>query len=189
MPEPTPGQEPTKPEADPKATQPVPETKPTPEPEEKFDRAYVESLRKESADHRKKLAALEARIKTEDDAKLSEIDKAKKEAADVAALLTEAQSALRKAKITRSVEKTAAKMNLDADLASELVKESMLNIGEDGEPTDTEAVLKGLLKKWPYLAKPTTPAAGINAGDGKGTATPPNDPKAREQELRAKYKF
>jgi len=182
----TPGQTPpvVPPAADPPVTPPA-----TPPPdEEKFDKAYVQQLRQEAAANRKKAADLEAKFKADEDAKLGEVDRSKKAADEATKRAEAAEARLKASRITISVERTATKLNLDPELASELVKDSMLEFDEDGKPTNTEKVLQDLIKKWPNLVKATTQAPNINGSDGRGEP-PPADPKAREAELKQRFRI
>lgn len=160
-----------------------------PDASKTFDAEYVKKLRAEAAANRKKASQLEAELKKHQDAQLSEIEKAKKAASETAARLEAAEAALRAERVGREVERAAIKLNLDPELAGRLVSADMLEFDEEsGMPTNTEKVLQGLLKKWPQLAKTQQqPAANINANDGRGTAPP--DPKAREAELRKRFRI
>lgn len=158
------------------------------EPDAKtFDAEYVKKLRAEAAANRKKAQQLEGELKKHQDAQLSEIEKAKKAAAETATKLEAAEAALRAERVGREVERAAVKLNLDPELAARLVSVEMLEFDDAGLPTNTEKVLQGLLKKWPNLVKGQVQPASINANDGRGTAPP--DPKAREAELRKRFRI
>lgn len=161
---------------------------PPPEPTT-FDLAYVKQLRQEAADWRTKGKALEAKVKATEDAQLSEVDKAKKAATEAVAQAAQAVEALKAEQTARAVETAAFKLGLDPGLASALVTPAMLEYDkETGKPTNVDAVLAALLKKWPQL-KPAAPApAGINATDGRG-GTPPANPELRKQELTKRYRI
>jgi len=159
-----------------------------PDASKTFDAEYVKKLRAEAAANRKKASQLEAELKKHQDAQLSEIEKAKKAAAETAARLEATEAALRAERVGREVERAAVKLNLDPELAGRLVSADMLEFDDEtGMPTNTEKVLQGLLKKWPNLVKGQVQPANINANDGRGTALP--DPKAREAELRKRFRI
>lgn len=146
----------------------------------------AKKLRSESASLRKRLKELEDQAKKSQDASLSELERAQKSATEAIARATELESALRAERIRVAVGKAASKLGLDPELASELVREGMIDMGDDGIPKNTETVLQGLVKKWPQLKQTVT--AGINAGDGRG-GQPPADPKARDDELVQRFRI
>jgi len=149
----------------------------------------AKKLRSEAQGLRKRLKELEDAKKATDDAQLSEVEKAKKGLTEAAAKAEAAEAALRTERIGREVERTAAKLHLDPELAGRLVTADMLEFDDEGKPTNTEKVLKGLIAKWPHLVvQAQQPPANINAGDGRGGAQPA-DPKAREAGLRQRYRI
>ncbi len=85
----------------------------------------------------------------------------------------------------------AGKLNIvDPDAAYRLLDLAEIEYDKEGRPTNVEAVLKGLVKAKPYLVKAqATPPASINAGDGTGSGKGPQDQKAREAELRARFRI
>jgi hypothetical protein len=147
----------------------------------------AKKLRSEAAGLRKRLKELEDAKKATDDAKLDETEKAKKAVTEAAGRLEATEAALRTERIGREVERTAAKLSLDPELAGRLVTADMLEFGEDGKPTNVEKTLKGLIQKWPNLVKSQAQPANINANDGRGSAQP--DPKAREADLRRRFRI
>lgn len=154
-----------------------------------FDLAYVKQLRQEAAESRTKLKALEAKQKTADDAQLSEVEKAKKAAAEAVAQAAQAVEALKTEQTGRAVETAAFKLGMDPGLASALVTPAMLEYDDKtGKPTNVDAVLAALLKKWPQLKSAAPAPAGINATDGRG-GTPPANPELRKQELTKRYRI
>jgi multidrug resistance efflux pump len=170
----------------------APTTPPATEPAqeaEKFDAEYVKALRKEAADARTKLRAAEAKVTEHETAKLTETERATKRIAELERAQSDWETERQEMRTRDAVSKAAAKLGLDSDLATELVKHSMLEHDPDGKPNNVEDVLKALLKRWPQLAKPAVPQADINAGHGRGDASAAKDIKLQEKELRERFRF
>jgi uncharacterized membrane protein YqiK len=154
-----------------------------------FDLAYVKQLRTEAAEARTRLKALEAKQKVADDAQLSEVEKAKKAATEAVAQAAQAVEALKAEQTARAVETAAFKLGLDPGLASALVTPAMLEYDDKtGKPTNVDAVLAALLKKWPQLKPAAAVFSGINATDGRG-GSPPANPELRKHELTKRYRI
>lgn len=75
---------------------------------------------------------------------------------------------------------------VDPEAAYKLLDLSQIEYAGNGMPKNIEQALKDLLKAKPYLVRHVQPA-NINADDGRGS-TPP-DPKAREAELRKRFRI
>ncbi|MFH0983667.1 MAG: hypothetical protein V2A79_19295 [Planctomycetota bacterium] len=73
---------------------------------------------------------------------------------------------------------------VDLDAAVRLMDWSELQFGDDGRPTNTEDVLKALLKERPYLAGPPRPPAASNVDASAGTGAGPT-PALTADELAA----
>lgn len=150
----------------------------------------AKKLRSEAANLRKRLKDLDAKAQAEADAKLGDLERANKQVATLTAQVTELQTALRNERAGRQVDRQAAKMGLDADLATQLMAAQPLEYDEDNNPVGIEKALKALTAKWPHLVKPVTapPPGSTNAADGR-TAGPAVDPQARAAELRQRYRI
>ena len=137
--------------------------------EEKFDAAYVKTLRQEAAANRKKATDLEAKLKARDDADLTETEKLKKQAAEATEKATQAEerSRQRVARAEVLTEATKAKI-VDPDAAYRLIRDD-LEFGDDGEPKNVVALIKQLAKERPYLVQKAAGSADGGAGAG-GTA-------------------
>jgi len=146
-------------------------------------------LRSESQNLRKRLKELEDEKQKAADAQLSEVERAKKQADAAQTRLAEIEGTLRQERVGREVERTAAKLKLDPELAGRLVAPDMLEYDDDGKPTNTEKVLKGLIAKWPNLVKADAPPPDINANQGRGSGQQTVDPQAEEARIRKTFRI
>ena len=128
--------------------------------------------------HRKKLSAYEkaekeaeAAKKAAEEAQLSEIERVKKQSADLEQKIKHYQEQLVMAQV-----KLAAKDKgiIDADLAA-LAIQGKLELDDDGMPTNVEKSLDDLIKSKPYLApKPAEPTqTPATPATSAPTPTPP----------------
>jgi hypothetical protein len=139
----------------------------------------------------KELETLRAQVKQQADAQLSEADKLRAKVSDLERQAADRDRERQERLVMYEVMLAAHKMNLvDADAAYKLLDLATLEFADDGSPKDVDKALKELVKARPYLVKPAAQAQGtINAGDGVGTSTTTVDPKAREAELRQRFRF
>jgi hypothetical protein len=134
-------------------------------------RRALKDVNAESAGRRKRLEELEAAESQRQQAQMSEAEKAK-----AAAQRLNEELAARDARLASLQEQTIryevmlaaqAMQIVDLDAAVRLMDRDALEIGEDGRPTNVEAVLKALIKAKPYLVKQAaataTAAPNINA--------------------------
>jgi hypothetical protein len=157
---------------------------------EQFDAVYVKKLRAEAADYRRRLRELEARVKAEDDRKLTESERMARRVAELEREQTEYLAERQERVVRYEVMLAASKLNIvDPDAAFRLIDLANLEFDEDGMPKNLDKALKELVKARPYLVKQAA-TQSINAGDGIGaggkTAV---DPKAREAELRRRFRI
>lgn len=142
---------------------------------ETFDRAYVENLRREAAGYRKRATDAEAKVKAAEDAQLSELELAKKQAQESADAAKAAAEELKSERLRGTIERTATKLGFaDADIAEALLKRDAITYGEDGQPANIETLLSAILTEKPYLKRAvqsgaTTNAATRNQGDAGQT--------------------
>jgi hypothetical protein len=111
---------------------------------------------REQADRQaKKLLAYEKAEQEKKDAELSEIERVKKQHADLQSQ-HEAYTRQMQARITRyEVERAAANLNIiDPDAAVRLLDLDQLEYDDNGSPTNAEKLLEKLIKAKPYLAPP-----------------------------------
>ena len=62
-------------------------------------------------------------------------------------------------------------------------------MAEDGKVKGMDDVLKRLQISRPYLFAKAEPAGNINAGEGRGTGMAPEDAKAKELEIRRRFRI
>lgn len=137
--------------------------------QEQFDSAYVKELRQEAADYRRKLREAETRLKTLDDAQLSEAEKAQKRIAELEQQATEAKAQLAERALKFDVQAAATKLGIvDADAAYRLLDVKALELADDGTPKNVEAALRALVAAKPYLLGQAATAA-TNPARGSST--------------------
>jgi len=153
--------------------------------EQQFDAAYVRKLRAEAAENRKRLRELEAKVKADEDAKLTEQERLQKRIAELEKKDSEYQQTLQERTVRYEVMLTANKLGIvDPDAAFRLLDISSLEFDEDGKPNNIEKVLKKLVSDKPYLigsgggsASPTNPAQGRIGGQQQFTRSQLRDHK------------
>lgn len=122
----------------------------------------IRETRKEAADHRTKLQKFEDRDK-------SELQKAQDAVAAAAKERDEALTALRAERAERVVIAAASKANaIRPDAVVRLVRDDIA-YGDDGQPTNVDAVIVKAKKDYPELFR----AAAGGADSGAGGTTPP----------------
>lgn len=141
---------------------------------------------REQADRQaKKLTAYEKAEQEKKDAELSEIDRIKKQHAELQSQHDAYTKQMHERVIRYEVERQAAKLGIiDPEAATKLLEWSELEYGEDGTPTNAEKLLEKLVKHKPYLAPkqeapaPSTPARGTPAipamNPGRSQIAPPD---------------
>jgi hypothetical protein len=122
----------------------------------------LKAARREAAGYRTKLAAFEKLQQEAEAAKLSDIERATKRAAEAEAKLQKVEAESRD-RITRyEVQLAATKLGIvDTDAAVKLLDWSTLEYHEDGSPKNLDTALQALVKDRPYLvARAPAPQAG-----------------------------
>lgn len=113
-----------------------------------------------------------AKLKTLEDAQLSEADKLKKQAEEATGKVTAAEARVRETLTRMEIERTARRLNIvDEDAAFRLLDASAIQYGEDGAPKNVQTLLEALVKAKPYLVGAEGGAAGggsSNPGRGRG---------------------
>lgn len=151
----------------------TPQTKPTTTLEEALARiAELEHSHKnarEQADRQaKKLSAYEKAEQEAKDAQLSEIERIRKQHAELQAQHDTYTRQAQERIVRYEVERQAAKLGIiDPDAAARLLDRSELEVDDTGMPTNAEKLLEKLVKQKPYLVaqnaqQPATPAR-VNA--------------------------
>lgn len=155
-----PTQPPTPPAADGSPQTPPTDTPIVANPEAQKYAAEAAANRKALREAEKRIAEYEAAQKAADDAKLSEVERASKRAADAERQLADRTRAFQERIISSDIQLNAAKLGIiDPDAAAKLLDWSGLEYDEDGLPTNAAALLEQLLVSKPYLR-----GASANAG-------------------------
>ena len=163
---------------------------------ERFDQeralATIRKLRefeKSAKAQLKELETLRTQAKTADAAKLSDQERLTQRVAELEQTLADAQTQHQERTVRYEVLLKASELGLvDLDAAVRLLDWAALEFDEDGRPTNTEKVLKDLIKAKPYLVKSQAAqtAPNINAGARSGSE---QDQKARDDELRRRFRL
>ncbi|HOM83934.1 MAG TPA: phage scaffolding protein [Armatimonadota bacterium] len=131
---------------------------------ESFDVEYVRKLRAEAAEYRKRLRELEAAVKKQEEAKLSETERLQQRLAELEREQAEWQRERQERTLKYEVMLAAGRLGIvDAEAAYKLLDLSTIEFDEDGNPTNIEKALRNLVSKRPYLvggntSSPTNPA-------------------------------
>ncbi len=107
--------------------------------------------------HRKKLTAYEEAEKKAQEAQLSEVERTKKQHADLQSKYESDTAALISQIVNLRVKEIAAKLGIiDPDAAVRLIDDEF-EVDDEGNVTNAEELLKALLKNKPYLAGTPAP--------------------------------
>lgn len=117
-----------------------------------YERQIAE-LRKENASYRTKQNAIEKAQADADAAKLSDLEKANKRAADAEAQLNDRTRAYQERLVKAEIKAGAAGVGIiDPDAAVKLLDWSQFEYDDEGVPTNISKLLDQLVKDKPYLA-------------------------------------
>lgn len=141
---------------------------------ETFTREYVEGLRREAADYRKRATTAEGKVTEHERQQLSETERKDAEIADLKARATDLESKYQTALIHSALRSEAHTQGaVDADAVVLMVDRSGLEIQDDGSIKGVEKAVKALLEAKPYLK-----AEGAQpAGNGARTQAVPGTPR------------
>lgn len=158
--------------------------------------AELKKTRDEAAKYRNerkelaaKVAEYEAKLKAEEDAKLTEQERITKEAKALAAKVSEYETRIAESEarsralaLRTAILEAAPKAGIaHAGMAVKLLDTSTLELGDDGTPKNLDAALKALLKEYPMIGgAPQTSVANPSRSEQE------NNPASREAYLRAK---
>jgi hypothetical protein len=147
-------------------------------------------LRREAQNLRKRLAELDKEAEARKQAELSETERATQRATALEQELAALRGQITERTVRYEVMLRASEMNVvDPEAAVKLLDLDGLERGDDGLPDGNaiDKALKALLKAKPYLIKQAaSQAPETNAHKGKDK---PGDDKAREEELRRRYRL
>lgn len=154
------------------------------EEQERFDAEYVRKLRAEAAEYRKRLRELEGKVKTEEEAKMSEQERLQRRLAELERKEIEYQQSLQARTLEYEVKLHAARLGIvDPEAAYRLLDLKQIEFNDDGKPTNIEEAMKKLIANKPYLVgqvnhvSPTNPAQGRVSGQQVFTRSQLRDPK------------
>lgn len=148
----------------------------------------LKAANSESATRRKRLEELEAAEADRAAAQLSEVEKAKKLAADAEAKAQAAEERLRTAMVRNAVVVAASKLNFyDPEDAFRLADLANVQVGEDGKVTGVEDVLKTLAKAKPHLVKAAGAQGSLNSTEGGRQTRPSADEVIRQKRAAGGY--
>lgn len=124
------------------------------------------NAREELERHRKKLSAYEkadaeraAAKQAEEEAKLSEIERIKKQHADIQAQHNAVLLELQETRIQHAVERSAHELHfIHPEIAGRLLDRAELEFEDNGTPKNAKQLLEKILKAMPELARQETPA-------------------------------
>lgn len=132
---------------------------------------------KKAAKERDELAA---KLKEHEDAQLSELERFKKKAEELEAQAQKADQARKDTALRYEVAIHAAKANLhNPEIAHRLIDLGKVEYGEDGSPSNVEALMAELVKANPYLVKGTASNDVPKTPDGNHGR--PTDEEIRKQ--------
>lgn len=140
----------------------------------------VERHRKKLTAYEKAEAEREAAKKAADEAQLSEIDRVKKQHAEVQAQHNALMLELQETRIQHAVERAAHDLGfLHPEIAGRLLDRAELEYEDNGAPKNAKHLLEKLLKSMPELAKqaePAQPSGTSQQGNAPTTPTRPGTP-------------
>jgi hypothetical protein len=128
---------------------------------ESFSREYVEQLRREAADFRKRATTAENKVTEHERQQLSETERLTAEVTDWKAKATDLESKYQTALIRAAVDREAGKQGaIDPDAVFALMDRTELKLADDGSVAGAEKAVKALLASKPYLVKAEDAGAG-----------------------------
>lgn len=159
-------------------------------------RASENDLKKQLKDGGKKLTDLEARLQAFEDKDKSEVEKAAGERDKAQQRLSETEARLRAMAIRVSVAETASAAGIapeNVKAAMRLLDPASIALDDAGEPTNTEAALKALVKEFPLLAATasgdgsTRKAVPATGRASNGTSTTDIDQRVQQAKASGAY--
>lgn len=166
------------------ATQEVAQPEAQAAEEERFDAEYVRKLRAEAAEYRRRLRELESKVKSEEEAKMTEQERLQKRLAELERKEAEYQRVIQARTLEYEVKLLAVRLGIvDPDAAYRLLDLKQIEFDDDGRPVNLEKVIRDLIATKPYLVSqqatvsPTNPAQGRISGQQVFTRSQLRDPK------------
>jgi regulator of replication initiation timing len=132
----------------------------------------AKKLRAEAQGLRRRLATYEEEKRAAEEAKLSETERLTRRASDLERQLAERDQSLKERTVLASTIDAAARLGFaNPRLAHRLLDHSEIEFEADGNPSNIEALLRGLLAAEPYLASAHARPTGSIDGGSRGNRT------------------
>jgi hypothetical protein len=142
--------------------------------EEPMSLEEARKLRRESNELRKRIKAAEDKTAAEEDAKRTEAERLEKQNADLKAANAKLLEQMQERTVRLTTVEAAARLGFrNPEVAYKLLDIADIEFTDSGDPKNVEKLLKALLEKEPYLAKPA--GAGDFGGGNRGP-TPSGKP-------------
>lgn len=147
------------------------DTPPPPEGEP----SKVKKANQEAQNLRKRLREAERKLEEADRAKLTEQERVAQDLARAQEAASTSSAALRKERVSNAVMRAATRLDLDPELADQLVRPESVEFDDEGQPSNVEDHLTELVKRWPHLKKtavesPAKPAPGGPTNPSRGNS-------------------
>lgn len=157
--------------------EPTPDTQAEPGAAGQSDAPNADDLKKvraEAQSLRTRLKAAEEKLKAEDDAKLSEVERLRKQVTDVQAELETTRSAASETVLEADILVAAQGAKLiNPRAAVKLIDRELIERGEDGRATNLPDVVAALVKAEPYLVATAASPSGGSPANSAGSRTGP----------------
>ena len=136
-----------------------------------FDKAYVEKLRKESADYRTKLRDAEKKLSDREKAEMDDLTRAQTERDEFKSKAETTEQELARVRMSMAISSAAGAANFhDPDDAISLLDIKEISVDDEGNPNkqSVEAAIKRLSASKPHLVKGQGGGSGDGGARGKG---------------------
>lgn len=134
--------------------------------------AEITNLRKENAGHRTKLNAFEAAQKKAEEAQMSELQKAQRDASEAQKARADLERTVQELRVSRALDTAAAKLGFADPDDARNIDWAALEFDDAGQPTNHETLLSKLLETKPHYKaaqaqqppprKPASAGASVN---------------------------
>ena len=134
-------------------------------------RKMLADIRKSEAAHRTEAKELRQWREERERNDLSDSERKDKEIAKHQEIAAKATAENQRLRVERAVDREAARLGIDPDVASRLIDWSDLEYDDDGKPKNATKLLEALVKDKPYLVTGTPTAAAAAASQNGNGAT------------------
>lgn len=162
------------PQAGTQTSQADPETPTEPTLDAAVLKRELDEARRETARYRTEAKKSGEALKAKEEEQLSELEKANKRIAELEQRNKDLETQDSERRLHVVSMDAAARLGFRSPaVAFKLLDRADVQFNDDGEPTNVEELLKKVLEREPYLAKPATPG---DFGGGQRGASPPTSP-------------